>query len=165
MTPSPRRTLGFTLVELIVIILLLGILSAYAASRYSGTSSLAALTSQQEILASLRLTQNRAMQRTGFCNRWVLTANQAGPVSTNQSVANCAEQGFEQQDAGFFDAKLNGVNLAMVTETGQTYLDFDSLGRVAQCGTEVCTISIFSATDQRQVCINREGYIYACEAH
>ncbi|WP_158144321.1 type II secretion system protein [Vibrio metschnikovii] len=160
MRKSLRRTLGFTLVELIVVILLLGILSAYAASRYSGTSSVAALTTQQEILASLRLTQNRAMQRTGYCNRWLVTANQAGQISS-QAVAGSCSSIFAavDNDASRVEAP-SGVTLSLSTPNG--YLDFDSLGRAAQCSASPCTVTISSTHDQRQVCINTEGYIYAC---
>lgn len=54
----------------------------------------------------------------------------------------------------------NGVVLSLSTPNG--YLDFDSLGRAAQCTTSPCTVTISSSSDQRQVCINTEGYIYAC---
>lgn len=160
MRKSLRRTLGFTLVELIVVILLLGILSAYAASRYSGTSSVAALTTQQEILASLRLTQNRAMQRTGYCNRWLVTANQAGQISP-QAVAGSCSSIFAAVDNDISRVEApSGVTLSLATPNG--YLDFDSLGRAAQCTASPCTVTISSTHDQRQVCINTEGYIYAC---
>ncbi|NAW63532.1 prepilin-type N-terminal cleavage/methylation domain-containing protein [Vibrio sp. V31_P5A7T61] len=160
MRKSLRRTLGFTLVELIVVILLLGILSAYAASRYSGTSSVAALTTQQEILASLRLTQNRAMQRTGYCNRWLVTANQAGQISP-QAVAGSCSSIFAAVDNDISRVEApSGVTLSLSTPNG--YLDFDSLGRAAQCTASPCTVTISSTHDQRQVCINTEGYIYAC---
>ncbi|EKO3666337.1 type II secretion system protein [Vibrio metschnikovii] len=160
MRKSLRRTLGFTLVELIVVILLLGILSAYAASRYSGTSSVAALTTQQEILASLRLIQNRAMQRTGFCNRWLVTANQAGQISPQAEAGNCgAAFAAVDNDVSWVKAP-SGVTLSLSPPHG--YLNFDSLGRAAQCTASPCTVTISSASDQRQVCINTEGYIYAC---
>ncbi|MBC5831643.1 pilus assembly FimT family protein [Vibrio metschnikovii] len=160
MRPSLSRTLGFTLVELIVIVLLLGILSAYAASRYSGTSSVAALTTQQEILASLRLTQNRAMQRTGYCNRWLVTANQAGQISPQQKNNHCSGDFSDTPDDVSWVKAPSSVTLSLSTPNG--YLDFDSLGRAAQCTASPCTVMISSASDQRQVCINTEGYIYAC---
>ncbi|EKO3924457.1 type II secretion system protein [Vibrio metschnikovii] len=160
MRKSLRRTLGFTLVELIVVILLLAILSAYAASRYSGTSSVAALTTQQEILASLRLTQNRAMQRTGYCNRWLVTASQAGQISP-QAVAGSCSATFATVDNDASRVEVpSGVTLNLSPPDG--YLDFDSLGRAAQCAASPCTVTISSTHDQRQVCINTEGYIYAC---
>ncbi|WP_217518158.1 type II secretion system protein [Vibrio metschnikovii] len=160
MCKSPRRTLGFTLVELIVVILLLAILSAYAASRYSGTSSVAALTTQQEVLASLRLTQNRAMQRSGYCNRWLVSANQAGQISPQAAAENCgAAFAAVDNDVSLVKAP-SGITLSLSPSHG--YLDFDSLGRAAQCAASPCTVTISSANDQRQVCINIEGYIYAC---
>lgn len=160
MRPSLSRTLGFTLVELIVVILLLGILSAYAASRYSGTSSVAALTTQQEILASLRLIQNRAMQRTGYCNRWLVIANQAGQISPQAEAGSCSSIfAAVDNDVSWVEAP-SGVLLSFYPPHG--YLDFDSLGRAAQCSASPCTVTISSASDQRQVCINTEGYIYAC---
>jgi MSHA pilin protein MshC len=152
--------LGFTLVELIVIILLLGILSAFAASRYSGTSSVAALTTQQEILASLRLTQNRAMQRSGYCNRWLVTANQAGQISPQAEIGNCGTTFTTVvNDASRVEAP-SGVTLGL--SPPDVYIDFYSLGRADQCSASPCTVTISSASDQRQVCINTEGYIYAC---
>ncbi|EGR4110072.1 Tfp pilus assembly protein FimT/FimU [Vibrio cholerae] len=165
MLQSFRRTLGFTLVELIVVIILLGILSAFAASRYSGRNDLAALTTQQEILASLRLTQSRAMQRTGYCNRWLLTSNAAIQVSPQAMQGSCLSVfPSNPTDPSWVDATASGVALSLAGSGGASFLDFDSLGRATQCISAGCTVSISSSThnEVRQVCINTEGYIYAC---
>ncbi|GIA16704.1 pilus assembly FimT family protein [Vibrio cholerae] len=165
MLQSFRRTLGFTLVELIMVIILLGILSAFAASRYSGRNDLAALTTQQEILASLRLTQSRAMQRTGYCNRWLLTSAAAVQVSPQAMQGSCLSVfPSNPADPSWVDAAASGVALSLAGSGGASFLDFDSLGRATQCISAGCTVSISSSThnEVRQVCINTEGYIYAC---
>ena len=165
MRQSIGRTLGFTLIELIVIILLLGILSAYAASRYSGTSGFSSVTTQSEVLASLRLTQNRAMQRTDLCNRWLVSNNQAQQVSPSVSAGACTTSlPSTPADSSFVDAAANGITLTLTNNDGSHFLDFDSLGRAAQCLTANCTVTLnnLQSGESRQVCINSEGYIYAC---
>ncbi|OXX73579.1 prepilin-type N-terminal cleavage/methylation domain-containing protein [Vibrio sp. V03_P4A6T147] len=165
MRQSIGRTLGFTLIELIVIILLLGILSAYAASRYSGTSGFSSVTTQSEVLASLRLTQNRAMQRTDLCNRWLVSNNQAQQVSPSVSAGACTTSlPSTLADSSFVDAAANDITLTLTNNDGSHFLDFDSLGRAAQCLTANCTVTLnnLQSGESRQVCINSEGYIYAC---
>ncbi|MBF4435349.1 prepilin-type N-terminal cleavage/methylation domain-containing protein [Vibrio ordalii] len=165
MRQSIGRTLGFTLIELIVIILLLGILSAYAASRYSGTSGFSSVTTQSEVLASLRLTQNRAMQRTDLCNRWLVSNNQAQQVSPSVSAGACTTSlPSTLADSSFVDAAANDITLTLTNNDGSHFLDFDSLGHAAQCLTANCTVTLnnLQSGESRQVCINSEGYIYAC---
>ncbi|AQM20427.1 prepilin-type N-terminal cleavage/methylation domain-containing protein [Vibrio anguillarum] len=166
MRQSIGRTLGFTLIELIVIILLLGILSAYAASRYSGTSGFSSVTTQSEVLASLRLTQNRAMQRTDLCNRWLVSNNQAQQVfpQTISSAVCTTSLPNPATDSSFVDAAANDITLTLTNNDGSHFLDFDSLGRAAQCLTANCTVTLnnLQSGESRQVCINSEGYIYAC---
>ncbi len=165
MRQSIGRTLGFTLIELIVIILLLGILSAYAASRYSGTSGFSSVTTQSEVLASLRLTQNRAMQRTDLCNRWLVSNNQAQQVSPSVSAGACTTSLLSPAtDSSFVDAAANDITLTLTNNDGSYFLDFDSLGRATQCLTANCTVTLnnLQSGESRQVCINSEGYIYAC---
>lgn len=65
---------GFTLVELIVVILIIGILSISIAPRFFGVSSYEERRALNELLTALRHTQQMAMNRGGEI-RFVLTAN------------------------------------------------------------------------------------------
>ncbi|MCR9421971.1 prepilin-type N-terminal cleavage/methylation domain-containing protein [Vibrio sp. RM-69-4] len=157
---------GFTLIELVVVIVLLGIVAVYAASRYTGISSFSSVTTQSEVLASLRLTQNRAMQRTDLCNRWLVSNNQAQQVfpQTISSAVCTTSLSNPATDSSFVDAAANDITLTLTNNDGSHFLDFDSLGRAAQCLTANCTVTLnnLQSGESRQVCINSEGYIYAC---
>jgi len=148
-----------------VVIVLLGIVAVYAASRYTGISSFSSVTTQSEVLASLRLTQNRAMQRTDLCNRWLVSNNQAQQVSPFVSAGACTTSLLSPAtDSSFVDAAANDITLTLTNNDGSYFLDFDSLGRAAQCLTANCTVTLnnLQSGESRQVCINNEGYIYAC---
>lgn len=155
---------GFTLVELIVVILLLGIISVYAASRFSGRASFSTITTQSELLASLRLVQSRAMQRSGYCNRWLLSASEAKQVSPSRFAGACDNSQFDANDASVVNAADSDVSLSLSNDAGNNYLDFDALGRAAQCQSTICTVTLSNTKngETRQICINRQGYIYGC---
>ncbi|MBE3653169.1 type II secretion system protein [Vibrio navarrensis] len=159
-----RKPNGFTLVELIVVILLLGIISVYAASRFSGPASFSTITTQSELLASLRLVQSRAMQRSGYCNRWLLSANQAGQVKPVQPETPEICSSDLANDASVVNAADSDVSLSLSNDAGNNYLDFDALGRAAQCQSAICTVTLSNTQsgETRQICINTQGYIYGC---
>ncbi|MDF4956954.1 type II secretion system protein, partial [Vibrio parahaemolyticus] len=54
--------LGFTLMELILVIVLLSILSLFAASRFMGSSSFSAYTLQERVISVIRQVQVNRMQ-------------------------------------------------------------------------------------------------------
>lgn len=69
-----NKNAGFTLVELIVVILLIGILSISIAPRFFGVSAYEDRKAIDELLTALRHTQQMAMNRGGGI-QLVLTAN------------------------------------------------------------------------------------------
>ncbi|MFA0349782.1 prepilin-type N-terminal cleavage/methylation domain-containing protein, partial [Vibrio sp. 10N.222.55.C6] len=78
---------GFTLVELIIVIIILGIVSTFAASRFVGTSSFSTFTAQEQTISVIRQIQVNRMQSN------VSAANDSFRLAINSdclgSVAAC----------------------------------------------------------------------------
>lgn len=68
---------GFTLVEIIVVIILLGILSAVALPRLQGTSDYQAYSLRNNILGSLKLAQKTALAQHDSAVYWILERSAA----------------------------------------------------------------------------------------
>lgn len=56
------KVTGFTITELIVVILLVSIVSVYAVSRYSGTSGFSPFVAQEQVISVIRQVQVNRMQ-------------------------------------------------------------------------------------------------------
>lgn len=61
-----RRALGFTMVELVTIIIILGIISAVAAPRFFDSNVFSSQGTREQILSSLRYAQKAAVAQHGF---------------------------------------------------------------------------------------------------
>ncbi len=174
----PRNHIhGFTLIELIAVIVLISIVSLSANSYFSGISSVSTQTLKTELLHSLRLTQIRAMNRNGFCNRWLINEHRAQQIDLDKKPDNCStafpntqksDVYLENEDVTYVAslAKYNAVfalkvDSNLITPTTPYALDFDSIGRVKQCSNTRCEIIIYGISTQK-ICIETEGYIHAC---
>lgn len=161
MTPSPRRTLGFTLVELIVIILLLGILSAYAASRYLGKDSLSAYVAQEQAISIIRQIQVNRMQS----NLSSLAENGHYRLMVSQSclgsVAACqlsADQDTRRSDV----LREENLTFSLSPSLSNETVFFDLLGNPVSESNQPLgdvIITITSPSSRAGVCINAQGYI------
>lgn len=167
---SVRLNKGFTLIELIVVIVLIAIVSVYASSRYFGASSVDLHLIRSELLSSIRLTQLRAMHRNGLCNRWLLSANQVAQATAivdplNPALELCTTD-LNRLDSSFVDvASSYNATLTLTTDNGSQFIDFDTLGRPEQCATatESCELELQSQSGQSiSICINTEGGISGC---
>ncbi|MBO1255841.1 prepilin-type N-terminal cleavage/methylation domain-containing protein [Alteromonas sp. 5E99-2] len=170
---------GFTLLELIITIILIGVLSVVAAARFQNSSGFDTFSLQNQLIASLRHMQFRAMQdtRADYCHRIVFdtVAPAIGPPSNNYStepsaaLSTCATTvnvntpDYLQIDTEFF-TDLGASFVAMDGITAIGFIDFDSFGRpltaVNNCAVD-CQIT-FSTQSLSNVCVNSEGFIRAC---
>ncbi|MUK63570.1 prepilin-type N-terminal cleavage/methylation domain-containing protein [Aliivibrio fischeri] len=170
---------GFTLVELIVVILLLAIIAVYTASKYMGASRFSSAAAQEQVLSILRHVQIASMQTNtshinNACRSVHIASNQFGVDSA------CQSQGMTSAVLSDYSKENDRENLDMIrlsyvfnTASGAvtiSELSFDLLGRptipassdLTLCTQEDCRITITtpSTNESRSVCINNEGFMY-----
>ncbi|MFM2579504.1 Tfp pilus assembly protein FimT/FimU [Vibrio fortis] len=156
---------GFTLIELITVVILLAILSTYASSRYFGASSFNSDLLKSELISSLRLTQLRAMHRSELCNRWGIVQNQAGQMSEDEDEDAICLSTLNQSDSSFVDVANYDATIFLTSADGSQFIDFDSMGRPRQCatGSGQCTLTAQPKSGLSfSVCINTQGGIHDC---
>ena len=170
---------GFTLLELIITIILIGVLSVVASARFQNSSGFDTFSLQNQLIASLRHMQFRAMQdtRADYCHRLIfdITSPAIGPpsndysASTDAAASTCAAtidvttpDNLQIKPSFFADLGASLVALDGTTAIG--FIDFDSLGRplttANNCAVD-CQIT-FSSQSSSNVCVNSEGFIRAC---
>ncbi|MEZ9847560.1 prepilin-type N-terminal cleavage/methylation domain-containing protein [Vibrio breoganii] len=164
--PRTKHIKGFTLVELIVVIIVVAIMSLYAASKFIGVSQFSAQAAQQQAIAVIRQIQLGRMQSniedtdalhsrfrlaiTGDC----LGSQQACDSTTNEPFSHKVV--IEEQNMRF-NPPLS--------------VDFDLLGNPENCYTpdgnshtcgDLIIIHIASSAEAELICINSQGYVYDC---
>ncbi|MDH5394848.1 MAG: type II secretion system GspH family protein [Gammaproteobacteria bacterium] len=117
--PSSKKYVGFTLVELIVVILLTAILSISIAPRFFAVSAYEDRKTADELLAALRHSQQMAMTRGGGI-QLLLTA-------TNFTVQTSAGSGLRSPDGRIPYSKPFPTNV--VVTPVPTTISYDRLGR------------------------------------
>ncbi|QNE02118.1 prepilin-type N-terminal cleavage/methylation domain-containing protein [Vibrio vulnificus] len=149
---------GFTLVELIVVILLISIVSAYAASRYIGTGSFSAYAAQEQAISIIRQLQVYRMQSntTNSANlNFELTAS-GGCLG---SSAGCSAAATPQAAESRSDVmRLDGVSVSSTISP----IRFDLRGNPLQTNGSALnsvTITFTASGESAAVCINSQGYV------
>ncbi|EOK5733741.1 type II secretion system protein [Vibrio vulnificus] len=153
-----RAQAGFTLVELIVVILLISIVSAYAASRYIGTGSFSAYAAQEQAISIIRQLQVYRMQSntTNSANpNFELTAS-GGCLG---SSAGCSAAATPQAAESRSDVmRLDGVSVSSTVSP----IRFDLRGNPLQTNGSALnsvTITFTASGESAAVCINSQGYV------
>lgn len=139
----PRRVHGFTLVELITVIVIVGILAVFAAPRFFGSSSYELRIAQDLIISSARRAQQLAMHLGPAANVQLLTDN-----ASKQVRINYVESGIGKS---LSQPLPDGITVNNIT------VSYSTLGSA----TPATTITL-TATGSRKVCIEDTGYAHAC---
>lgn len=143
---SCGRIQGFTIVELVTVIVILGILAIYAAPKILSSSMDSMLAAERALVGNLRLQQQRAMSNVSDENAYGLDLiNVEGMlrISTVHPI----------QDSESF-------NFAGLTTDTPLTIRFNRQGCVGTCGQSDIEISI-QGQQSSHVCINRQGYIFS----
>ena len=164
----------FTLVELIIVLVVVGILAVGASPLFIGSGGTESLVLRERTLSILRNSQLKAMQNTSLvCTAVVLQPNSLGQAtSTNCGVATSTfslDPDDARQIADFQGKTFTVTNSANTNVALPTEIEFDSLGRprdesgLVCSGAQPCRFTFTETSGASQsVCINREGYIYGC---
>jgi len=160
--PSLRLMVGFSLVELVSVMVLVAILSTFVVQKFSGTSGYDEYVVRDQLIEAIRFAQQRAMydHEINHCYRVSITSSSyAVQRSTNNGSTFSAmhDLDFLNGDGAVADA------MGKVTLSSQTIL-FDGLGNsVTACGGATAanrSISI-SGASTLQFCVYSTGYVSA----
>jgi len=155
-----KKNHGFTLVEVVIVLILVGILAASVSSKFTGTDTYEAYTFRASLISALRLTQQRAMQQTNstFCHQIVIESTRYGvPDRTNCAVATFPV-GWQPDFTGLVVASRYNITFAI--NGGGKIVSFDSMGRPQNNCTGGCDINITSSVETVKIRIESEGYIH-----
>ncbi|MDR7090144.1 pilus assembly FimT family protein [Cellvibrio fibrivorans] len=138
------RNQGFTLIELVTVMILVGIVSVVLLSRISSTGAAAVQSGRDDLIAALFFAQQQAMMRSNISV--VLTANSVSVNENNNPIAVSND---------FYPLTMPaGVSLPALT------LNYDKLGRTTATQI-VLTGSGNSSGVTATIQVDASGYAYA----
>ena len=150
--------LGFTLVELVTTIILIGIIAVAVLPRLFSASSYSAYTLRNEFISELRYVQLKAIQNTDQCYQLDVSASGYTLRYFNDRVGNSCSNPFRAEQPQTFSG---GAHIALASTASQVFsITFDSLGRII---SPVCSGHCFNAVadETLAIAVESEGYIYA----
>ncbi|MDO8445066.1 MAG: prepilin-type N-terminal cleavage/methylation domain-containing protein [Deltaproteobacteria bacterium] len=137
---------GFTLIELVMILLLIAILAAVAIPRFSGYGAIKQGNAVMKIASDIRYAQNRAtttQQRSRVSFTGAATYEVRYCTSYTQATCSCSSWNFatDPYTRGNFQVNLNNDFSGVTIANTVSLLEFDPLGRPYN-GAVSCTASV-----------------------
>lgn len=143
---------GFTMIELIVVIIMLSIMAVSVLPKFFNSTGFQEYTYQSEIITTLRAVQIRAMQQTNSseCHLVLVTESALGiPSGCNVSSGTWESETTSVVIQG-------GHEVTFDVSSGNYSFTFDGMGRPSCSG---CVITILG-DNTLNVTIESEGYIH-----
>ncbi|MCH8529783.1 MAG: type II secretion system GspH family protein [Saccharospirillum sp.] len=153
--PNPHHQQGFTLTELVIVMVILGILSAVGIGLFASTGSYATMLARDQFIASAMLAQKRALANTDTTHPVTLTLEQ----NTSQWRFRI-EQGSVQFTDRTADRKSTQLLIDGSAAVASQLFTFDQRGRVGR------NVQLsFTGNSTHLACLASTGFAYAgaCE--
>lgn len=147
MKQRPTRDRGFTLIELVMVLMLVGILSTYAVVRIPAQNELVLHSQTALLLTHLRHAQSLSLS-WGQPLRFTLSSSGYSVSCVNFPIASPCDVNpvLDPVTGSAFTVNVEpGISLSLIP-VGTTTIEFDSLGRPVASGSLISTISQITLT-------------------
>lgn len=154
------KVAGFSLIELIIVVLLIGLLTVTLLPRFVGKDGVSEFVARDQIVSLLQTVQIKAMQQTsGGCHSLELSSSTLTLQAINGCIAG-TDSAFS-----FTNSSDASVTLSLISYDGNSVLtssilSFDANGKPVLPDHAGYRVRI-SADSVLDICVEPQGYIHA----